>query len=151
MDIMEIRRGLLLQMASKGYIKKGQFTVKSTGSEGERLYIDIGKTLEKYVVVVEMTEESKAVLAAKTEITGQRVFEWIGIYPLMNIDNKTITNDAFVGRMQPSTGSVNASTTASIYTSADRIGLDCYALKEGGSAWGLYFGFTYNYWLLELK
>ena len=151
MDMMEIRRGLLLQMASKGYIKKGQFTVKSTGSEDERLYIDIGKTLEKYVVVIEMSEASKETLAGRTEITGQRIFEWIGIYPLMNIDNKTITNDAFVGRMQPSTGSVNASTSASIYLYSDRFGLECYKLQEGGNAWGIYYGMTYNYWLLELK
>lgn len=151
MDMMEIRRGLLSQMANNGYVKKGQFTLKATGTEGETFYIDIGKTLSKYVVVVEMSEESKEALAQRTEITGQRVFEWVGIYPYMRINNKESTTDALVGRIQPSANSVNVSTTSYINTSSTRFGFSCYKLQEGGSAWGLYYGFTYNYWLLELN
>lgn len=149
MDLMT-RRAVLMGMAQGCLIQKGSFTV-SSGDEGYNKQISFGKTVNKYIAIFEMTNESKEILAGRSDVSGLRAFTWVGIYPLPSIANKEISDDAYVARINPSTQAVNATINRSMALYNDKVRLSCYVLKNGGSAWGLYQGLSYNYWIFEMK
>ena len=65
MDVMELRRRLMMGMAKGAEVIKGSFTVPAdyTGN----YTINFGKSFSRYVYIIEMTDESKAALAQRGE------------------------------------------------------------------------------------
>ena len=140
----------MMAMAQGALVKKGSFTVPQMQQDGESFYISLDKTVSKYVIVVEGTNDTKQALI-DSGISGNRVFMWVGIFPNMQIDNRSISADALTGRINAATSELSAATTAQIRLYDDRFGFDAFVLKSGGSAWGVYQGYTYNYWVFEIK
>lgn len=82
MDVMELRRMVMGQMASGARFVKGTYTVPSSGTAK----LEFGKAFNKYMFFIEMADESKTILMNSGE-TGNRTFAVIGCYPMPSVDN----------------------------------------------------------------
>ena len=140
---MQIRKMVMAQMARSNAIK-GTITPESAGT----IDINFGKTLSKYLFLVEMTETSKAALLA-TGLNEVKAYEAIGMYPNPGIGSYDPTACYFTYRVNPSTGvctSSNYNTTASY---ADKLTFNTCALSTNYSNY-LYVGCTYNYTIVPI-
>lgn len=144
MDLMEIRRGLLMAMAAKGgadYVS-GTFTAPSSGSS---YALDFGKSFSSYMFLIEMTDDSKDDLI-NTGATGPRTFAFLGVYPAMainNIDGYSV----LVSRITPSTSALSTTYITSFVCSKSGIRL---AVGGTGNANNVYNGYSYKYTVVSL-
>ena len=126
---------------------KGTFTIPDSGNS---YTLEIGKTLSKYAYIIEMTDASKAVLM-DTDIDGTKTFMTYGVYPSPSIGLNVINNSNANARINPHTGAVTGSFngTPVFSISGSQLGLTCNALDFG--AYILYYGYSYNYAIIDLS
>ena len=150
MDVMELRRGLMMAMASGADFVKGSFTAPSTNTDG---VINFGKAFTKYMFVIEATEESKTSII-NSGINANKAFAFCGVYPDFKINNSQISNyhNSFSVRINPSTNEVGQGTmpSSAITATTTSIAMPARAITQNFANY-LYGGLTYNYYIVEIK
>ena len=126
---------------------KGAFTVPDSGSA---YTLDFGKTFAKYLFVIEANNDSKTTMVNNTSIASAKEFQIIGIFPNPIINNTPQTSNKLVSRYTPSTGVAigGGSSNHTCYESSINFSLGSF---ESGNQNYLYYGFTYNYYIVEIK
>lgn len=148
MDVMSLRRGLMMAMAGGAQFVKGTFTVPNDSSNYYTL--EFGKTFQSYLFLIEMDDASKTALLA-TGINGNRIYAEQGIFPMPLINNTTPSNMYVFERINPSTQAVSATYgSGGINTvSQTSIKFSCNIVTADQSY--LYRGYTYSYYIVEIK
>ena len=143
--VMDLRRRLMMAMASGAQFYSGTFT---TPTSQNTYTLSLPKPFNKYMFFVEMTGDSKTALK-NTGNESSKTFFVMGKYPEPTFDNANI-NTFYNGRYKPSAGTVD-STTSSVVTSIDNssITFTNRAITYGANV--LYQGYTYNYYIVEIK
>ena len=131
-------------MGSSNVIK-GTFTCPDSGTS---YTVDFGKTLNDYLIYIEMTEASKSVLIASGE-NGYRTFVALTKRYLPVINNLTMSDYKFMFRYDPT-----ANTSSPTYSTA--LPLTCndssftISISSFGTAYSFYKGCSYNYVICPL-
>lgn len=148
MDLMQIRR-MLFAMGGGNMgadFVKGSFTVPN---DGYTYIINIGKTFSKYLYYFEMTDDSKTALHNSGQ-TAARMFACIGAYPNAEFDEGSDTFGYYSVRVKPSDGTIDKSASASPSAmDGSSITIPISAISSGANAF--YKGYTYNYYIVEIK
>ena len=147
MDVMSIRRGLMMAMASGAQYVKGMITV----AQGAECTINFGKTFSRYLYFIEMNDASKTTLLASGE-SGAKSYARCGVVPSVAIGNVDAGLSYWSQRINPATSEqtysaisnyvVNATGSSITFKSANSI---------SSGAHYLYAGYTYNYYIVEIK
>ena len=146
MDLMEVRRqmmGVIAHMSKGAEIIKGSFTTNNNAT----YTINIGKALDKYLFIIEMTDESKSDLLS-TGQTSAKMYACAGMYQTPEI-NKIRPEDCILSyRVVPTTGvtSYSGSTINGINDSSMTFTNN--TPQNGANV--LYRGYTYNYMILPI-
>lgn len=134
------------QMASGAWYKSGKFTVPD--SVNSDYTINFGKSLSGYLFLIEMTDDSKLSLQ-NSGLTANRIYSWVGIYPLRSIANGDNAYNLLVSRYIPSTAAISGS-YANVFTcDADSISMPIRSISNTVN--GIYPGYEYNYYIVEIK
>lgn len=150
MDVMDMRRRLMMQMTSGAQFIKGTFTVPNNATS---YTIEFGKTFGKYLFLIEMDDASKTALLA-TDIDGNKPYALNGIYPIPSINNTVPSSVYTFQRVNPSTGTASSTSGSGFIStnpspSSTQITLVCDAITATTSR--AYRGYTYNYYIVEIK
>lgn len=147
MDMMQIRRGLLAQMAvsSLNYIK-GQFT--AVKDENNKFTLNFGKTFSRYLVFIEATASAKSSIASYTG-GGRKTYSMLAVYPGLNFSNNLDDYKASFS-YAPSTEAFNREfSNANITLDSSKAVFNCRALSFNLPV-ALYDGLTYDYFIVEV-
>lgn len=123
---------------------KGTFTVPDNGDTYE---FNFGDTFDSYLFLVEMTSESKAALINAGQTAG-RTFAFIGVFPKRNVNNIEPANVVLIQRYNPSAATADGGTISTVEMSNSSIK---FPLSGLNSANYMYRGFSYNYYIVEVK
>lgn len=145
MDVMSLRRGLMMGMASGAEYVKGSFTVPESVSN---YTIDFGKTFNKYLFLIEADEDSKTAIL-NSDVDANKTYAMIGIFPTPLISSYTFPSNASTFRINPST-KLLTSGSPNVTATSTSLQITCSSLT-GSSANVLYRGLTYNYYVVEIK
>lgn len=136
-----------MQMASGASYASGTFTTDDSAASHT---INFGKTFSKYLYLIEMTGESKTALMNSGQ-TSAKMFSSIGTYPPLIFDSTHQANKTYLSyRMNPSTSEISYSTSA-VATNLDESSITLGSNAIAGSANGLYKGYSYTYYVVEIK
>lgn len=150
MDMMELRRMVMAQMSATiqgADYAKGTFTTDTNGT----YTLSFGKTFESYLYYIEMTDDSKTALK-NTGHTSARMYACMGIYPKNKFDGNDYPYNAYAAyRVVPSTDEMSLSTSTQA-TAIDGSSISFTNVADTGSgANNLYRGYSYNYYIVEIK
>lgn len=142
---MELRRGLMMAMASGAQFVKGSFTVPNDAS---RYTINFGKSFSKYILFIEADSTSKQSIL-DSGINASRAYAVLAVYPTMTIGEAS-AHKYIYNRIHPvnKTASVDGNNNGN--KSVNSVELPVYALT-GNSTNGLFQGLTYSYYIVEIK
>ena len=143
MDLMQIRRGLLAQMAKGVEIIKGSFTTNNNGT----YTINIGKTLNRYLFFIEMTDDSKSDLLL-TGQTSAKMLACEGLYQTPEINNSRPEDCVLSFRVVPTTGVTSYSSSTINNIDGSSITFTNNTPQNGANV--LYRGYTYNYIIIPI-
>lgn len=135
----------MAQMASGAQFIKGNFTTDTSSTHT----ISFGRTLSKYLYYIEMTDDSKAALHNSGQ-TSAKMYACLGMYPANGFNGSSAPNWYMSYRANPSTNEISSSSTAvasAISNSSITLGLNAIT----GGANSLYRGYSYNYYIVEIK
>lgn len=149
MDMMELRRMVMAQMAQTiqgANYASGTFTTGNTST----YTLEFGKTFSKYLYYIEMTDDSKTALK-NSEQTSAKMYACLGIYPRNEFDENLYPYDAYAAyRVVPSSDEMSLSTSAQASAiDGSSITLTNNAISSGAN--NLYRGYSYNYYIVEMK
>ena len=147
MDIMEIRRKVLMAMAKGAGIIKGTFTAVNQGNN--TFTLNFGKTFSQYIYLIKMTDESLQTLMASGQ-TSAKMYECLGKYPEYEIMTNPETGNAFLSfRAKPSDNTLSISSSESGQLTESSITLTCNTY--GGGANILYRDYEYEYMIIPIE
>lgn len=134
-------------MAKGAEVINGSFTVPANGTYNYT--IEFGKSFNKYIYIIEMTEESKLQLM-QTGIDANKGYARLGIYTPFSINGLSSPNTMHLSsRYNPS-----AETAMSTVATANGIDSSSITIANGpvtsNSANILYNGYSYNYTIVSL-
>ena len=144
MDLMELRRGIMLAMVSGKEFVSGTFT---TG-QSSTYTLNFGKSFNRYMYLIEMTDSSKTNLENSGQ-TSAKMYACCGIYPspAFNDDVPFGANVMISYRIIPSTSQQNTSaSTASMDNSS--ITMTNNNFSNGANVF--YKGESYKYIVISL-
>lgn len=147
MDLMELRRGLLAQMSRGKDFVSGTFTCPTEGDS--TITINFGKTFNKYLFFIEMTDASKQALV-NSGASGTFSFGFVGVYPKRSINGKEVNGNEVGMRYVPSDDSTTSGSTSVITLSADNFTANIRNLSVTSPQNYLYRGYSYNYTVVSL-
>ena len=140
---MEIRRGLMIGKANGVVIIKGTFTVENTNL----VTINFGKNIERYVLLIEMTDGSLENFA-NAGITINRAYTLLTMRGVKSIGDLSVGHNALTTRYNGS--SINFSNASSF----NALNTDSFSIYPSnlstGSANTLYVGYSYNYYVIPI-
>lgn len=137
----------MMAMARGAEYIKGTFTTQATSS-AYTYTLELGKSLNSYLFLIEMTDESKTALLATGDTTN-RAFSFLGVYPKRSISSAVSGNNMLVTRTKPSAKTTDPVTSGPVTISDTSITFTVYPLTITGANY-LYAGFTYNYTIVPL-
>lgn len=113
--------------------------------------ISFGKTFNKYLFLIEMTESSKTALI-NSGVAYDKSYAFFGLYPITSINNHDASVNAASLRYKPSADSLSSGTTGSALTCTDTsITGIVRPVDHSSSAQHLLIrGYTYNYIVISL-
>lgn len=144
MDMMELRRRLMIHMAQGAEVVKGAFTVSTTGT----YTLNFGKTFTKYIYLIEMTDSSKTALMSSGQ-TSAKMYSCIGEYPSPKINNDSLANTYLSFRIIPTTGVISASSSTTGTADESSVALNSNSIGSGANS--IYNGYSYNYTIVSLE
>ena len=123
----------------------GTFTTGTTAG----YTIDFGKSFSKYLYYVEMTDASKTELHNSGQ-TSAKMFACIGKYPNAEFNERSTNGGYLSFRVNPSNDTIDKSSSASPNSISDSsITFGNNAITAGANS--LYRGYSYNYYIVEIK
>ena len=136
-----------MQMAASGAdFIKGTFTIPADHSGSYEL--QYGRTFESYLILVELTDESKTVVI-NTGTSNYRPFCYVGVYPYRKMINSSYTMNVYVSTYNPSSDSFSNGTIGGTCTE-NSITVST-ADITGTASTRLMKGCSYNYYIVEIK
>lgn len=132
-------------MANGAQFVKGSFTVPA---DADKYMLNIGKTFEKYMFVIEADDTSKSTII-NSGYDASKCYGILGIFPKFSINNIVSAFNMVHARINPAT-SANALGSSNITNTTTEITLNCADLS-GSSPNVVYSGLTYNYYIFEIK
>ena len=145
MDMMTIRRMVMAQMASGAQYVSGSFTVPNDGSS---YTISFGKTFSKYIFYIEATDDTKTALL-NSGLSASRAYMFIGSYPKTAVNNVENNYTCAYQRVNPSNGTVDMAVNSGATLTSTSINIGTGLFTSG--AFYLYKGYSYNYFVCEIK
>ena len=147
MDMMALRRMVMAQMASGANYANGTITI---GADWYNYVFQFGKTFNKYLYYFEMTDESKTALMNSGSTATDNTFALLGAYPTPNIDSTPATTYSMRTYVNVSNSTVARGTSTDGVQSCDptSMTLQCRGLS---TTTAFYRGYTYNYYIVEIK
>lgn len=146
MDLMAFRRMVMQRMSQGIEIIRGSITPDTTPN----CTISIGKTLTKYMYLIELTDDSKTALLS-SGISSNRTYAMIGMYPPATIGTYAQSNMYATYRVNPSSGAISVATAnAANNTSGSQIEIGSGEPASAGANY-LMKGYTYNYTIIPLE
>ena len=145
MDMMEIRRMVMAQMAGKDFVT-GTFTCPN---EDTQIQIDFGKTFNHYLFILEMTDASKEALV-ESAASGTASIAFIGVYPKRTINNVTINSNEVSERYIASSNTQTSGATNVIACASTYLKANVRAITEATLQSYLIRGYSYNYTVVSL-
>ena len=146
MDLMAIRRGLMAQMASGADYAKGTFTTDTAMT----YTLSFGKTFSRYLYYIEMTDESKTALHNSGQ-SSAKMYACLGIYPKNKFNGNDFPANSYASyRVNPANDDMTLSTSASA-TAINESSITLGNTAISGGANSLYRGYSYNYYIVEIK
>lgn len=147
--MMALRRMVMAQMAKGAEVIKGTFTTPD-----ESTYtLSFGKTFQKYLYIIEMTDASKTMLMS-SGINNQRTYAISGsVYPTPVINNSAPTHGYMTLRINPSTQQIQNIAAQELNTiNGSSITLNNYAVDSAANnaRYALIRGYSYNYTIVSL-
>lgn len=126
---------------------KGTFTTDDNGT----YTLSFGKTFSSYLYYIEMTDESKTALH-NTGQNSARMYACLGIYPKNKFNGNNYPYNAYSAyRVNPSTDEMSLSTsTQASAIDGSSISFNNTAITASGAN-NLYRGYSYNYYIVEIK
>lgn len=144
MDVMEIRRRLIRQMASSG---KNFISGTFTTNNETPWRIPFGKTFNNYMYMIEMTDESKTELSNSGQ-TSAKMYACCGIYPAPVFGNNSLEKQIISYRVNPSNSELSTSASSIVTCSNNQIEINNNTIGSGANV--LYKGYTYKYIIVSL-
>lgn len=146
MDLMNIRRGLMMAMAKGGinYVS-GEFTIPDSGNT---YTLQLGKSFSRYMFFISMTDESKQTVMGSGS-NYSRTYEYYGTYPGPEIDGANEATCIYAARIAPSTDTRSTGTTNNSNCTNSSITLNTVDITTSGWA-ALVHGLTYKYLAVSL-
>lgn len=126
---------------------KGSFTVPSDSNAN--MVVQFGKTFNSYMLLIEMTDDSKAVLK-NSGSTDYSTFCYVGVYPERKMDNDGSGFGALLYTYRSSTNMFSPSNMGTTAFSGSSFSM---AVKDitGSATARLIKGLSYNYYIIEIK
>ena len=126
---------------------KGTITTDSA----DRYTISFGKTFASYLYYIEMTDDSKTALHNSGQNTA-RMYAFLGIYPKNKFNGNDYPYNSYASyRVNPSTDEMSLSTSAQAYAiDGSSITMNNTAITASGAN-NMYKGYSYNYYIVEIK
>ena len=146
MDLMSLRRnmmGVIAGMEGGINIIKGTITPQNTNL----LTVDIGKTLQRYILFIEMTDESITMLE-NAEVTQNKAFSLLVLYGYKNIGELQTGYSSLNARYNGS--SIGFANANSFTLTGSSFSASPVAISQN-SANTLYVGYTYNYYVIPMN
>ena len=140
MDVMELRRMVIEQMANWKRIEEGTFTVPENVND---FTLNYQNSFNKYFIIVEASSESKAVII-NTQSETRKTFAVVAFYPKLSINN---TDDNYNGLEQyivPSSNTLAGSSLNIVQLTNSSCTLRARNINTSYNSC-LYNGLTYNY------
>ena len=136
-------------MANGARFVKGSIAIPSI--EYNPLYtIDFGATFDEYLFYIEMDETSKTQLMNSGQ-TGDRQYALLYKYTTPIIGNQPESEYKFSYRIKPSTSAFSATgTNVGVLDNISTTSLDIW-VRPIGNTYAFYPGYTYNYYVVEIK
>lgn len=124
---------------------KGTFTVPDSGST---YTLNFGKSFSKYLIIIEATSESKSTIM-DSGLTSARSYAFRGMYSGFQIGEGTDANQGELSRVVPTT---NVTSNAFISTwTLTQSSITFPTIDLASAQHYLYYGLTYNYYIVEIK
>ena len=144
MDVMSLRRGLMMQMASGSGVQfiTGTISPEETGT----ITVSFGKTINNYIVLIEMTNASITTLE-NAGITSNKTYTFIGMKDFKQIADAQPTSQSLAVRYNGSSANTAAVSTITMYD--DRFTIPVADITSS-SANVLWSGYTYNYTIIPI-
>ena len=111
--------------------------------------INFGRTIERYMFLIEMTDSSLQALA-DSGIVGNRAYAFNGLYKHKKIANVEPSLIAMYVRYNPDTGAASSAQTAISNTDNTQLSIKSYNLDTASST-TLIVGYTYTYIIIPLE
>lgn len=136
----------MAQMAKGAEVIKGTHTASTNTGGGA---ISFGKTINKYMFLIEMTEDSKTSLMG-SGTNANRSYAFCGVFQTPKIGDLTITDRITVAyRVNPTSKAFSVSTTDALIASDTSISNVVSNVASSGAHYFLN-GFSYNYIIVSL-
>ena len=148
MDMMQMRRMVMGQMASGARFEKGTFTIPSNFS-GNQYTINFSRSYSKYMIIIEATDSSKTEII-NTGYGGNRAFAFIGFYPMLEINNASDEYNVTGQTLNPSSGVISGGSFKTATLTDSSFSNTAVALSSAGSYY-FHKGLSYNYYVVEIK
>lgn len=140
---MQLRRGLMMAMAKGGTNTiSGVITPETT----DTISVAFGRTLTKYLILLEMTDESIANLI-NSGYTNYKPYLMVGIYGETKVNDLTPVNRVMYFRYN---GSVVASALSNILSTASD-GFTISVTNQNAATYQLQVGYQYKYLVVPIE
>ena len=148
MDLMELRRGLMMGMASGARFEKGSVTIPS--NYNGYITINFKNTFNEYLFYIEMDAASKTQLLNSGR-TGDMQYALLYKYTTPTIGGVPTEEYKASYRVKPASLAFSASTTnVAIINNITPSSLDIW-VRSIGNTYAFYPDYTYNYYVVEIK
>lgn len=134
-------------MAKGAEFISGSFTIPSNDTS---FTFDFGKTFNKYLYVIELADDSKTALM-NSGVTGDRLYGAVGVYPQLAIGNVGIDNYGLAYRIKPASATSTPIASYSIFTEITGSSMTVRVGTINAGTYYLIQGYTYNYFIVEIK
>lgn len=147
MDLMEIRRRLFVQIMGGGDVSnfiKGTISVETAGV----ISIDFGKTMNDYIVFIEMTDSSYTKLVdAIPNLSGYKAYAFLGKRNFKNQNAVKTLAQRLMSNTSTGVVSTNAAASYAISFADSNISLNGGDI-ENNTPGNVYVGYSYNYTII---
>lgn len=139
---LELRRGLMMAMAGGAQYENGTFT---TGTASPFI-VNFKKSYSKYLIYIEMTEESKTAYVNAGE-DASRAYAFCGVYPAPIINNGDPSGKSMLSiRYNPAQNVYRYDYAGLTGQSSNSI-----TIPNNNGQNTLMKGYSYNYYVVEMK
>lgn len=144
MDVIELRRRLMMSMAKGAQLITGTITPQVGQYDG----ISFGKSISKYAYIIEMASGSKTTLM-NSGLNANRTYAIVGMYPAPSIGNYSGSDIYTAYRINPTSGATSYTSTTISNISSTGLMVQANNASNAGANY-LLIDYTYDYTIIPL-